>query len=280
MLVDKPAGMTSHDAVAIVRRRLGIRSIGHTGTLDPFATGLLVLVVGSATRLARFVGGTDKEYRAEAVLGVATTTDDLTGEPRGDRWTGPWPSADAVRVALGTLVGAQAQVPPAFSAKSVDGVRSYRRARAGVAEPLEPVPVVVHELALEEYAPPMVRFRTRVGTGTYVRALARDLGERLGTGAHLSALRRTSVGAFRVEDAIPPAEVTAASLIEPLRLLGGMTSVELSPEQAVLVRQGRQVGETTSHVGPSALVAGGELIAIAEPRAGRWQPVVVLSGAP
>ncbi|MEZ4584951.1 MAG: tRNA pseudouridine(55) synthase TruB [Gemmatimonadales bacterium] len=200
-MVDKPAGVTSHDVVAQARRLFSTRSIGHTGTLDPFATGLLVLVIGRATRLARFVEAGRKTYLAEARLGVATRTDDLTGEPIGQEWTGGWPSRDAVEAELGALEGRHDQRPPAYSAKRRDGERSYARARRGEAVALEPVPVEIDELELLEWSPPLVGFRAVVGPGTYVRAIARDLGERLGTGAHLTALRRTRVGSFRVEDA-------------------------------------------------------------------------------
>lgn len=236
--------MTSHDVVAIVRRRLATRAVGHTGTLDPFATGLLVLVVGAATRLARFVSAAAKEYHAEARLGVATTTDDRTGEPIGLPWAGEWPSREEVVRAIGKLTGRIEQVPPGYSAKSVAGVRSYRRARAGTDEPLAPVAVVVNRFDLVEYRPPVLRFSVEVGSGTYVRALARDLGRLLGTGAHLTELRRTVVGGFRAKDGCQPDEVVAASVLSPLRLLGEMMRVDLRLEEAAAVRQGRQVGET------------------------------------
>ena len=208
MLVDKPAGITSHDVVATVRRRFRIKAVGHTGTLDPFATGLLVMVLGGATRLARFVEAERKVYLASARLGVATATDDLTGELLGGPWSGAWPDAGRVQVALAALEEQGTQRPPAFSAKSVDGVRSYARARRGEAVVLEPVPVVIERLALLTFEPPVVTFRATVGPGTYIRAIARDLGERLGTGAHLESLRREAVGRFEVSAAVPLDQLT------------------------------------------------------------------------
>jgi tRNA pseudouridine55 synthase len=279
-LVDKPAGMTSHDVVAIARRRLGTRSVGHTGTLDPFATGLLVLVVGSATRLARFVTGGFKRYRAEARLGLATTTDDLTGEPVGDPWLGDWPDLDRVTAALAGMEGTVPQRPPSFSAKLVEGVRSYRRARRGDAVALAEVEVTIAELRVVEYRPPTLVFEALVGAGTYLRSIARDLGEALGTGAHLTALRRERVGRFEVKNAVPP-ELLAADgpLIPPIDLIVEMPRLEVSEEDVDAVRHGRQVQSADAGSPITALVHRGGLVAIAEPRGGRWQPIIVLRGA-
>jgi tRNA pseudouridine55 synthase len=279
-LIDKPAGLTSHDVVARVRRIMRTRAVGHTGTLDPFATGLLVIVLGAATRLARFVEAERKTYLAEAVLGQRTTTDDRTGDPVGPaQQPVAWPTEDQVRAALAGFLGRSLQRPPAFSAKRVGGERSYRLARRGEAVELAPVPIEVSAIELVAYHPPALAFRATVGPGTYLRALARDLGEVLGTGAHLTALRRERVGAHRVEDAVPLEALTPETpLRAPLELVGHFPAVAIDAETAGRVRHGQSIGggEPGSD-GPVALVDGGALVAVAEPRDGRWQPVVVLS---
>ena len=277
MLVDKPAGITSHDVVATVRRRFRIKAVGHTGTLDPFATGLLVMVLGGATRLARFVEAERKTYLASARLGVATATDDLTGELLGGPWSGAWPDAGRVQVALAALEEQGTQRPPAFSAKSVDGVRSYARARRGEAVVLEPVPVVIERLALLTFEPPVVTFRATVGPGTYIRAIARDLGERLGTGAHLESLRREAVGRFEVAAAVPLDQLTGNEVLLPPADLLPFERVEVTADDVVRLRRGQRVGAAA--VGRAALVHAGELIAVGEEQDGQWQPVVVLAAA-
>ncbi len=270
--------MTSHDVVAQVRRRFGTRTVGHTGTLDPFATGLLVLVLGGATRLARFVEAERKWYRAEARLGQATDTDDLTGRLVGEPWTGVWPSQEAVTAALAAMVGPALQLPPAFSAKQVGGERSYRVARRGGTVALAPAPVMIHSLELLEYQPPMVAWRAEVGAGTYLRAMARDLGQALGVGAHLTALRREAVGRFRVEAATPLAALTGAEpLITPASLVDHLPRVEVGAEECARLRHGQRVGSAAGCVGPAALVEDGRLVAIGEPRDGQWHPIVVLA---
>ncbi len=276
-MIDKPAGMTSHDVVAAVRRRFRIKAVGHTGTLDPFATGLLVVMVGGATRLARFVEAERKTYLATARLGFATTTDDGTGERAGQEWSGEWPAPGAVEAVLDRFVGSIEQRPPAYSAKKVDGVRSYALARQGRAVDLKPATVTIDRVTVVEYAPPLVSWRAVVGPGTYLRALARDLGESLGTGGHLVELRRESVGPFHVHDAVPLASLTGAEpLIEPLALLGTMPRVTVSEEEAGWLRQGRRVGETTGG-GSAALVLNGQLVAIGTATDGAWQPVLVMA---
>jgi tRNA pseudouridine55 synthase len=211
LVVDKPAGPTSHDVVDRVRRAIGVRRIGHTGTLDPFATGVLPLVVGRATRLAQFLTATDKAYDATIRLGIATDTYDITGrlagaaagEPEAVRAPGAaLPDRAAVEQALAAFVGTYSQAPPPFSAKKIDGVRAYVRARQGM--PVDPKPVVVsaYELALESAEAGVIRVRIRCSAGFYVRALAHALGERLGIGAHLEALRRTGSGGFDIGQAI------------------------------------------------------------------------------
>jgi tRNA pseudouridine55 synthase len=198
LLVDKPPGVTSHDVVLIVRRIYGERSIGHLGTLDPFATGLLVLLIGRATRLANFIVNEPKVYEATIRFGFETDTDDSTGDVTT---TAPMPTRDAVDSAISALTGDIDQVPPDFSAKSVDGTRAYAAARKGAALALDPVRVRVHQLTVRSRAQDSIDVTISCGTGTYIRALARDLGRLTGSAAHLASLRRTKSGPFDVRDA-------------------------------------------------------------------------------
>lgn len=218
LLVDKPAGITSHDAVQRIRQIYGERSIGHLGTLDPFATGLLVLLIGRATRLATFLDTEPKVYDATIAFGAETDTDDETGTVT--RAASPPREAD-VRAAIRTLTGSIAQVPPSYSAKSVDGVRAYDAARRG--EPLElaPVTVAVHEWDVRAIDDASLRAIITCSGGTYIRALARDLGRASGSAAHLSALRRTRVGEFDVKDALSLERLSAER--PPLRQLRVVT---------------------------------------------------------
>jgi len=211
LLVDKPAGPTSHDVVQVARRAFGTRRIGHTGTLDPFASGLLILCVGSATRLVEYFHLLSKVYAATAVLGIETDTEDASGRitERSDVWRSLGP--DEIEIAARGLVGEHDQVPPAFSARKVAGKRAYAAAREGEMLALEPRPVEVQSLVVEALHLPEVEFRARVSTGTYVRSLARDLGRTLGCGAHLKALRRLAIGPFDVRDAAAPTELEAMS---------------------------------------------------------------------
>ena len=217
LLVDKPAGITSHDVVQRVRRIYGERSIGHLGTLDPFATGLLVLLLGRATRLATFIDTEPKVYDATIVFGEETDTDDSTGTVIR---SAPPPSEAAIRSALPAVTGKIAQVPPAYSAKSVDGTRAYDAARRG--EPLELRPVDVEVYAWNEisFSKNTLTATIRCSGGTYIRALARDLGRLTSSAAHLGALRRTRVGRFDVRDAPTLDSLTAdPSRIRPLRVV-------------------------------------------------------------
>ena len=280
--MDKPAGMTSHDVVQLVRRVLEIRAVGHTGTLDPFATGLLVVLVGRATRLARFVERESKTYLATARLGVRTDTDDLTGraietsEAAGD--------VDERRImdTLSGFVGTQLQRPPQYSAKHIGGERSYQKARRGEIAELADVSVTVEQLELIDYRPPLVTFRAVVSPGTYIRALARDVGERLGVGGHLISLRREAIGSLRVEDATPIERLSSDSLVSPRAVLGKIPSVELDAESVAAVAQGRAVRDSgTAGLRGSgmavALLGYGELVAVARAENGWLYPSVVLA---
>lgn len=270
LVVDKPAGPTSHDVVARVRRVLRERRVGHTGTLDPFATGVLPLVVGKATRLSRFLTGREKSYVAVMRLGISTDTHDSTGVVSGGarlRDTGArLPSPADVEAALAAFRGPHRQAPPAFSAKKIGGVRSYETARrhralAGSArgqddDPGAPVPtpalvdVITHELSLEAADDDLVTLRLRVSAGFYVRALAHAVGERLGCGAHLVSLRRTASGDFAERDALPldtlerDAALAVQRLIPMSRLLTDCPAVRLTPAGLARIAHGQAIDDT------------------------------------
>ena len=217
LLVDKPAGMTSHDVVQHVRRIYGERSIGHLGTLDPFATGLLVLLIGRATRLATFLDTEPKVYEAVIRFGAETDSDDETGTVIR---TAALPSESDVRSGLETLTGTISQIPPAYSAKSVDGTRAYDAARRGEPLDLPPVDVAVHGWEIRELSHETLSAVVTCGGGTYIRALARDLGRLTSSAAHLSSLRRTRVGEFDIRDAATlEALGTDPARIRPLRVV-------------------------------------------------------------
>ena len=274
--------MTSHDVVQRVRRALGTKAAGHTGTLDPFATGLLVVLVGRATRLARFVERRSKTYLATVRLGVRTDTDDLTGRIIQTSEGGE--SVDPARVveALAEFVGTRPQRPPEYSAKHVGGERSYRKARRGEMVQLEPVDVTVSRLEVLECRPPEVTFRIVVSAGTYIRAIARDLGECLGLGAHLTSLRREAIGTLRVAEAVSLEQLSADALIPPRMVLGDMPTVDLDAEALNAVSHGRAVvdGEAAGKRVSGTVVGllgDGELVAVAKAEDGWLRPVVVLS---
>lgn len=266
--------------VARVRRLRRIRSVGHTGTLDPFATGLLVILLGRATRLARFVEAEAKTYLATARLGSATDTDDLTGTILRTAPAGWRPDRVEVEAALAGFEGRSAQRPPPYSAKKVQGERSYQLARRGESAVLAPVDIVVHRIELVELRGDEIEFRTTVSAGTYIRALARDLGERLGGAAHLTALRRERIGALEVSEAVRLEDLTVATpMLDPRTVLGNMPSRELTEAELLAVGHGRDVAGTGGLGGRMALTHGGRLIAIAEVDADRLRPVVVLEPA-
>ncbi len=203
--IDKPTACTSHDVVNAVRRVMGQRRVGHAGTLDPLATGVLVLGVGHGTRLLEYLASTRKTYRAGILLGSTTTTDDSAGDVMQERPVNV--DAATVRAALDRFTGTIEQVPPVFAAVHVAGTRAYVRARRGENVALAPRQVTIHRLEILEMQLPRLALEVECSTGTYVRALARDLGEELGCGAHLEALTRTRVGSFSLEDAVPIQEL-------------------------------------------------------------------------
>jgi tRNA pseudouridine55 synthase len=281
LLVDKPAGVTSHDVVLAARRATAERRIGHGGTLDPFATGLLVLLVGRATRLLPYMSGEPKEYLATIRFGAETDTDDLGGAVVR---RGAAPSDAAVADAVPVLTGVVSQLPPAYSAKRVGGRRAYAAARAGETLELSPVDVHVHSwdlLAWRRGAPDGDELDVRIscGGGTYIRALARDLGRLTGSAAHLSALRRTRSGTFDVTRAVSLETLAAgrAALLPPLAALAGMPAQVIGDDDVSRVARGIDVAASVEgDTGALVNAANDALVAVAERRGDRWQPRVVM----
>jgi tRNA pseudouridine55 synthase len=274
VVVDKPAGMTSHDVVARARRALGTRKVGHAGTLDPMATGVLVLGVGRATRLLGHLMLTEKRYDATARLGMTTTTDDAEGEVVEETPAGHL-GEDDVREALARLVGDIEQVPTAVSAIKVDGRRAYERVRAGEQVELAARPVTVHEIAVHDVRSQDevtdVDFSVRCSSGTYVRALARDLGADLGVGGHLTALRRTAVGAFGLDASVTLDDLAEGGVgaLVPLAAAARSTfeARDLDEASAGDVRFGRKLSIDLPAGAPVAVFApDGEFLALYERR--------------
>ena len=307
LVVDKPAGPTSHDVVQRVRRALGERRVGHTGTLDPGATGVLPLVLGRATRLARFLSASEKSYEAVVRLGIATDTYDSEGVPTGPPHDGPWPSRETIERVIGAFRGPLLQQPPAFSAKKVAGVRSYVRARAE--EPLrtgrgheapdaesagllpKPAAVTVHRIDVVDVEAVRIRLRIECSAGFYVRSLAHEVGVQLGTGAHLVALRRVRSGWLDLSDALALDVVeqnplaARAAVISLDAMLPSLSSVVLTEEGARRAAHGRDLGPEDAAAGaiPAApsvrlMDRSGRLLGIAEPgeTTGVLHPSVVL----
>ncbi len=272
MVVDKPAGWTSHQVVGRLRRLLGTRKVGHAGTLDPMATGVLLVGVNRATRLLGYLSRTDKTYAATIRLGVATVTDDADGEPTSTPGAAGLDDA-SIETALVGLRGLIEQVPSAVSAIKVDGVRSYARVRAGVAVELAARPVTVQRFDILQRrdavadSQPVTDLDVIVdcSTGTYVRALARDLGDRLGTGGHLTALRRTRVGAYGIAEAqvIEPSPDRLEVMPLPEVVRRTFPVLVLDPEQAAAVRYGRRLPGLALPGHPTALLdPAGEFLAL------------------
>jgi tRNA pseudouridine55 synthase len=279
VVVDKPAGLTSHDVVARVRRLAGTRKVGHAGTLDPMATGVLVVGVDRATRLLGHLMLTEKAYDATIRLGEATTTDDAEGELTAAASTTHLDEA-AVRSALAEQVGAIDQVPTAVSAIKVGGQRAHRRVRAGEEVVLEPRRVTVHELVVHEVRREGERtdvdLSLRCSSGTYVRAIARDAGARLGVGGHLTALRRTAVGPFTLDSARTLEALAEDFVAVPIAAAAraAFPACDLDDTAAAAVRVGRSLEHELG--GLTALFApDGQFLALYEPRDGLARPVAV-----
>jgi tRNA pseudouridine55 synthase len=286
LLIDKPQGPTSHDVVARLRRVLGERRIGHTGTLDPMASGLLPLVVGRATRLAPYLSSGAKTYHATIRFGFATTTDDAAGEPLAAA-TLPLPTDDDVHRALDGFRGTFDQRPPRHSAKHVGGIRAYALARQDRPVDMVPVPVTVLDLDWIGRSGDLLMIRVTATAGFYVRSLARELGDVLGCGGHLAALRRTASGRFQVADALPLQQAEQAGSEVRSRLIGAsaalahLPGVRLAPGGVTRVSHGNWAGpehvasgDWPQEAGPS----GAEPIRLLEPGTGRLLALARLEG--
>lgn len=242
--IDKPQGLTSHDVVDEVRKLAGTQQVGHTGTLDPMATGVLVLCIGRGTKIAQYMVGLDKEYEAEMMLGVATSTYDATGEKYVVEGA-TIPSRDTIEAALQKFAGEILQIPPLYSAVKVKGKRLYEYARQGLNVNLKGRKVKIHFIKLLSYMPPRARFVASVGSGTYIRSLCHDIGQALGCGAHLTALRRTRVGCFLIKDALSLAECKShpelieSNLISLNKALSHLPAITVCGHAAGKVKNGR-----------------------------------------
>jgi tRNA pseudouridine55 synthase len=311
LVVDKPRGKTSHDVVEMIRRLAGFRQIGHFGTLDPLATGVLVLALGRATRLARFYAWRRKRYTCAVRFGFATDTYDADGEPRGAD-TAPALEAEAVTPLASQFVGKIRQVPPPFSAKKIHGRPAHELARKHKPVTLDPVEVEVYEFRLTAIEGSIARFTVECGAGTYIRSLANDLGKLQGSGAHLAEIVRTAVGEFTLDHAVPLTELEEDARSGKLsrRVIALESMLPELPRATVLpivekrVRHGAKFNLPLAQIQPGEIIAAqgapeqldsgdwkparlrvfnqqGHLIAIAEPVVPRtYQPLVVLETAP
>ena len=288
LIVDKPAGLTSHDVVARVRRIAQEKSVGHLGTLDPMATGVLPMVLGRFTRLAQFYNSADKRYRGTIRFGLATDSYDAEGEPAGPEQEVQL-TLEEIRGAAAHYVGQFDQMPPPFSAKKIAGVPAYKLARKGHDVALEPKPVEVKEFAIASWESPRAEFSVWVSSGTYVRTLAHDLGKALGPGAHLESLVRTAVREFTLENAhgLEKLEQAAAGgclqelLLHPRMVLPEFPAVTAPQESLSRIRHGSAVNLPEFSKAPTVRVFAGqrELVAIARRVAGTlFQPKIVLAG--
>jgi tRNA pseudouridine55 synthase len=279
LVVDKPAGITSHDAVAAVRKRLGERRAGHAGTLDPAATGVLVIGLGRATRLLRFIEVHDKTYRADVVLGEETTTDDADGDVVA-KTDASHIGVEDVEDALRRFVGSQEQIPPSVSAVKVGGERLYRKARRGEVASAPARDVVIHEIAMKGFTEGKRAGLTivlRVSKGTYVRSIARDLGRALGVGGHVGALRRLSVGQFD-EAAAVPLDRVGPDLVLPME-----EAVRTYPSRVVDADGARALvhGRTlpaSGIAGPYSVIGPEGLVAMAQDGDGEARSICVVVG--
>lgn len=288
LIIDKPAGLTSHDVVNRVRRLLGERSVGHLGTLDPMATGVLPLVLGRLTRLAQFYTSSEKVYEGEIRFGFATDTYDGDGDPAGP----PQPvhlTLEQVQEAARKFQGTIQQTPPPFSAKKIHGVPAYRLARSNRPVELQPVEVEIKEFSILSLEGERARFRARVASGTYMRSVAHEMGQELGVGAHLSALVRACLGEFDLADSCTLERLQEAAqkgeaetlFVHPRRLLPAFPAVTATDEDATKIRNGRAVNlpEMSRARLVKVFLGQTELIAIAARVAGTlFHPKVVLAG--
>jgi tRNA pseudouridine55 synthase len=282
LVVDKPIGLTSHDVVQIIRRGTGIRRAGHTGTLDPRASGVLVILIGPAVRLSEYVSASDKRYQATIRLGSSTDTYDSEGRITSTSPIGNI-SEEEFNTILQQFVGEMEQVPPPYSAVKVKGKKAYEMAREGEEVDLIPRIINVYSLEVLEWAPPEAVIDVYCSSGTYVRSLANDLGKALGTGAHLVGLRRTKSGRFTLRDAVPLRRLQEAfdagnwykHLIPAAEALADWPMVELDADQVELIRHGHRISAESDATGWARGVSQqGDLVALMEvdETAREWQP--------
>jgi tRNA pseudouridine55 synthase len=282
LVVDKPIGLTSHDVVQIIRRGTGIRRAGHTGTLDPRASGVLVILIGPAVRLSEYVSASDKRYQATIRLGSSTDTYDSEGRITSTSPIGNI-SEEEFNTILQQFVGEMEQVPPPYSAVKVKGKKAYEMAREGEEVDLTPRIINVYSLEVLEWAPPEAVIDVYCSSGTYVRSLANDLGKALGTGAHLVGLRRTKSGRFTLRDAVPLRRLQEAfdagnwykHLIPAAEALADWPMVELDADQVELIRHGHRISAESDATGWARGVSQqGDLVALMEvdETAREWQP--------
>ncbi len=278
--IDKPAGMTSHDVVARVRRLAGQKRVGHGGTLDPLATGVLPVALGGATRLVDYLVEDRKRYRADARLGVTTTTDDAEGEVVSEQPVPPLGHA-AIQAAIAPFIGTIQQIPPMYSAIQVGGQRMYDLARRGEIVELAARTVTIDEIRIIDWQPPVLTLDVVCGKGTYIRALARDLGAALGCGAHLAALRRTGVGPLRIDAAVPLATLQnepahlPEHLLPPEAAVAALPRIDMDQTRAERIRHGLPFAHNA--VGGLARVHDehGALLALVRRADDVWQPFKV-----
>jgi tRNA pseudouridine55 synthase len=281
VIVDKPAGLTSHDVVARIRRLAGTRKVGHAGTLDPMATGVLVVGVEKATRLLGYLTLTEKEYQATIRLGQSTSTDDAEGEITSSN-PRPVPRED-IQAAIKTLTGDIMQIPPHVSAIKVNGQRAYKLTRAGAAPELAARPVTVHEFTVTDIRPAGdlldIDATIRCSSGTYIRSLARDLGAAVHTGGHLTALRRTKVGPYAEADARSLENLAERLVVHPLETAAAASFPrrDLTADQARVLAHGGRLTPTGTSGPVAAFGPDGALIALVEEDASRARPLVVFA---
>jgi tRNA pseudouridine55 synthase len=283
LVVDKPVGLTSHDVVQIIRRGTGIRRAGHTGTLDPRASGVLVVLIGPAVRLSEYVSASDKRYQATVRLGTTTDTYDADGKVTSPLVSVESITEDRFDEVLQTFVGTIEQIPPPYSAVKVKGRKAYEMAREGEDIELEPRTIQVYSLDMLEWAPPEVVIDVYCSSGTYVRSLAHDLGRQLTCGAYLVGLRRTKSGRFTLRDAVPLRRLQEAFdagdwyryLIPAAEALADWPMVELDADQVELVRHGHRVpADSIASNWARGVSQQGDLVALLEldPETQEWQP--------
>jgi tRNA pseudouridine55 synthase len=268
IIVDKPIGPTSHQIVALVRRGTGIRKVGHAGTLDPRASGVLVLCLGAATRLSEYLSNTAKEYEALVRFGASTRTFDTDGEVT--RRTDQSPTRRQIENVLPQFKGSIVQKPPPYSAIKIHGRKAYEMARAGDEPPLEPREVIISHLEIRSYNPPDLALVVECSAGTYIRSLAHDLGEAVGTGAHLAALKRTKAGPFRIQEAVPLPMLEVGFLtgkwlqhVRPASdALPDLPPVTVDEAAVARLRDGHRIPAQAATGLAKALTPDGELVAV------------------